>query len=115
MTVKTHVPERTCIGCREKAPRQALLRLRLSEDGTVVPDPKTAMTGRGAWIHPDLECLNLAERRRAFGRAFRVSTPLDVSLLRARIGHPTVSETDCVTLAEAEKMQKAGRKPMGTR
>jgi predicted RNA-binding protein YlxR (DUF448 family) len=41
-------------------------------DVTVVPDPRRRLPGRGAWIHPDRGCLQLAERRRAIGRALRL-------------------------------------------
>jgi predicted RNA-binding protein YlxR (DUF448 family) len=40
------------------------------------------MPGRGAWLHPDLDCLQLAERRRAFGRALRSSGTLETDALR---------------------------------
>ena len=38
----------------------------------VVPDPRRAHAGRGAWLHPDPACVELAQRRRAFGRALRL-------------------------------------------
>jgi predicted RNA-binding protein YlxR (DUF448 family) len=43
----------------------------------VVPDPEHRRPGRGAWLHPVVSCLDLAVRRRAFGRALRSSTPPD--------------------------------------
>ncbi|HEX7660819.1 MAG TPA: YlxR family protein [Pseudonocardiaceae bacterium] len=48
----------------------------------VVPDPRHRMPGRGAWLHPNLDCLRVAERRRAFPRALRVPGPLDVERVR---------------------------------
>ncbi|GAA3461880.1 YlxR family protein [Saccharothrix longispora] len=51
-------------------------------DGTVVPDTRRRLPGRGAWLHPDPGCLRNAEKRRAFPRAFRVQGPLDVEGLR---------------------------------
>ncbi|MDQ1747075.1 MAG: uncharacterized protein QOD07_1338 [Frankiaceae bacterium] len=43
------------------------------------------MPGRGAHLHLDPECLALAERRRAFGRALRAEGPLDATAVRAWI------------------------------
>jgi len=43
------------------------------------------LPGRGAHLHPTRECLELAERRRAFPRALRVSGPLGLDLLRTTI------------------------------
>ncbi|MFW2513600.1 YlxR family protein [Demequina sp. SO4-13] len=65
-----HVPVRTCIGCRRKASRSVLVRLAL-EDGRVVVDEHGSKQGRGAWLHPDPDCVALAFRRRQFGRALR--------------------------------------------
>jgi predicted RNA-binding protein YlxR (DUF448 family) len=68
-------PVRTCIGCREQVAKRELLRvtLRLDDNGqpAVVPDPEGTAPGRGAHLHPTTACLDLAERRRAFARAFR--------------------------------------------
>jgi len=68
-------PVRTCVGCRERAPKQELLRV-VAGDGTLVPDPAGRAPGRGAHLHPTPECLALALRRRAFVRALRVTDGL---------------------------------------
>ncbi|SDN18517.1 hypothetical protein SAMN05216355_101106 [Actinomyces ruminicola] len=81
-----HVPERTCIGCRGKAPRAQLLRLALTDSGELTVDARALMPGRGAWIHPDPACVDLAERRRAFGRALRLRGSPDVAPVRDWVG-----------------------------
>ncbi|GAA1696844.1 hypothetical protein GCM10009808_12800 [Microbacterium sediminicola] len=43
------------------------------------------MAGRGAWVHPNEECLAVALRRRAFVRALRVEGPLDTQALNHRL------------------------------
>ena len=71
---------RTCIATRERKPDIELLRVVLDpRDPTrLLADPGRRLPGRGAWITPDVTALELAEQRRAFGRAFRVSgTSLD--------------------------------------
>ena len=52
---------------------------------TLTPDPRGRMPGRGAHLHPDPECLALAERRRAFGRALRADGPLAATAVQAWI------------------------------
>ena len=64
-------PVRTCVGCRARASRSDLLRV-VAQDGALVIDERAALSGRGAWLHPSLECLDTALRRRAFARALRV-------------------------------------------
>ncbi|MEU0543173.1 YlxR family protein [Nocardia sp. NPDC005978] len=73
-------PVRTCVGCRKRELAADLLRVVATET-TVVPDPRRRLPGRGAWLHPLSACLNNAVRRRAFGRALRVSGHLDISAL----------------------------------
>ena len=78
-------PVRTCVGCRKRELAADLLRVvarsKEPEGYTIVPDPRRRLTGRGAWLHPTPGCLSRAERRRAFGRALRVSGHLDISAL----------------------------------
>ncbi|MFF9899739.1 YlxR family protein [Streptomyces longispororuber] len=77
-------PERTCVGCRERAAKSELLRI-VAIEGACVPDPRGTLPGRGAYVHPALVCLDLAVRRRAFPRAFRVQGPLDTAELRGNV------------------------------
>jgi predicted RNA-binding protein YlxR (DUF448 family) len=63
-------PVRTCIGCRQRSEKSALLRV-IQVDGQVVPDETGSQPGRGAWLHPTSQCCNEAVKRKAFGRALR--------------------------------------------
>jgi predicted RNA-binding protein YlxR (DUF448 family) len=82
---------RTCLGCRRRDDRSALLRVVAEWDDTgehfarVVPDPRLRLPGRGAWLHPTPECLDLALRRKAFGRALRVKARLELATVSAYI------------------------------
>ncbi|WP_369215196.1 YlxR family protein [Streptomyces flavofungini] len=87
MSGRTHArarPERTCVGCRERAAQSDLLRT-VEREGACAPDPSGTLPGRGAYVHPALVCLDLAVRRRAFPRAFRVRGPLDTEALRRAV------------------------------
>jgi uncharacterized protein len=59
-----------------------MLRLVAAGNG-IVPDPQARQPGRGAYLHPSLACFELAQRRRAFSRALRVSGSLDAAPLTA--------------------------------
>ena len=51
-----HIPQRTCVGCREVTSKRDLLRLVRTPDGVLV-DPSGKMNGRGAYIHANQACL----------------------------------------------------------
>ncbi|GHI87072.1 YlxR family protein [Streptomyces xanthophaeus] len=74
-------PERTCVGCRERAAKSDLLRIVAIGD-ECVPDARGTLPGRGAYVHPAVVCLDQAVRRRAFPRALRSAGPLDTEELR---------------------------------
>ena len=82
-------PVRTCLGCRARADTSALLRIvaSVSSDGVgeVVPDPSATLPGRGAWVHPTTTCIENAAKRRAFGRALRVTEALSTELLMTTV------------------------------
>jgi len=64
-------PIRTCVGCGARAAKSDLLRL-VAAGNNIVPDSAGRLPGRGAYLHPSLECLNRAQRRKALARALRV-------------------------------------------
>ncbi len=51
----------------------------------VVLDPKSTATGRGAHLHPNVRCFDLAVRKRAFGRALRSGAGLATTSLGEQI------------------------------
>jgi len=51
----------------------------------VVADPSAVLPGRGAWVHPTTECVETSIKRKAFGRALRVTSALDASKLLAAV------------------------------
>ena len=94
MSGRTHAracPERTCVGCRQRAAKTDLLRIVAIEDACV-PDLRGTLPGRGAYLHPAPFCLDQAVRRRAFTRALRAPGALDTKVLRQYVEQTTVAE-----------------------
>lgn len=84
---------RTCIGCRRTDSWSVLVRVVAVTDDPgaprVVPDPRHRLPGRGAWLHPDTDCLERAVRRRAFVRALRLQVGASLDVVVAYLdGHP---------------------------
>jgi len=50
-----HVPQRTCVGCREVLPKRRMIRIVRTAEGVQV-DPTSKMPGRGAYLHDRREC-----------------------------------------------------------
>ncbi|MFM7718373.1 MAG: YlxR family protein [Actinomycetota bacterium] len=73
-------PERTCVGCRRRAPKRTLLRVVAGADG---PRIDAAGPGRGAYLHPSKACLDEAIGRRTLARALRAEVSAEGA---ARLG-----------------------------
>jgi hypothetical protein len=65
-------PVRTCVGCRAKRPKGALVRIALGPDGVVSIDREgSAAPGRGAYVCPEEACIERATRSGALRRSLR--------------------------------------------
>ena len=56
---RRHLPQRTCVGCRQVLTKRELVRVVRSPEGVVV-DPTGRQPGRGAYIHNQRSCWELA-------------------------------------------------------
>lgn len=98
-------PVRTCIGCRQRANKSALVRI-IAAEGSAVVDFSAVGSGRGAWIHPNSECVSTAVKRRALGRALRtevIDTRDMVSMLTSTgpaVGEPHTNQTKAERLMD---------------
>lgn len=58
------IPMRQCVGCREMKPKRELIRvIRTSEDEILI-DATGKKNGRGAYICPNRECLEKADKNK---------------------------------------------------
>ena len=72
------IPQRQCMGCRERKAKREMIRVVRGTDGTVSLDFGGKMNGRGAYICPDMECLKKAIRSKALARSLEVTIPEEV-------------------------------------
>lgn len=50
-----HVPQRTCVGCRQTLAKRSLIRIVRTPEGLQV-DPTGKLSGRGAYLHDKYSC-----------------------------------------------------------
>jgi uncharacterized protein len=72
--------ERLCIATRTVRPVDEMIRFVADPNGTVVPDLKRRLPGRGVWVTARRRLVEEAVKRRAFGRGLKgnVNAPADL-------------------------------------
>ena len=63
--------QRLCAATGEATCIDSMIRFVLGPEGTVVPDVKRRLPGRGLWVTATRSALELAIRRKSFARGFR--------------------------------------------
>ena len=72
------IPQRQCMGCRERKEKRQLIRVVRKTDGSVCVDFSGKVSGRGAYICPNKACLNKALKSKSLERSLEVAIPEEV-------------------------------------
>ena len=72
------IPQRQCMGCRERKAKRELIRVVRTPEGNVNLDFGGKMNGRGAYICPNPECLKKVQKSKALERSLEVPIPDEV-------------------------------------
>jgi predicted RNA-binding protein YlxR (DUF448 family) len=72
------IPQRQCMGCRERKNKRDMIRVVRTTEGTVCLDFGGKMNGRGAYICPDPECLKKAQKAKSLERSLEVPIPEEI-------------------------------------
>lgn len=70
-----HVPQRTCVGCRQVLPKRTMVRLVRTMNGVQI-DPTGKLAGRGAYLHDRRECWERGLKG-ALGHALKITLTAD--------------------------------------
>ena len=97
-----HVPQRTCVGCREVLPKRKMVRIVRTAEGVQI-DPTGKLAGRGAYLHDRRDCWERGLIG-ALGHALKTSLKKDD---RARLEEfmnalPADAEADNVGLVSSQ-------------
>jgi predicted RNA-binding protein YlxR (DUF448 family) len=71
-----HIPQRSCITCREKKDKRDLVRL-VYNSKIVEIDPKGKKPGRGAYLCQKYDCWDIALRKNRLDQALRTNLSLE--------------------------------------
>ena len=71
---------RMCIATRESGTPETLLRFVAGPDGSVVPDLKRVLPGRGCWVKPSRDAVEKALAKKLFARALKADVKADPDL-----------------------------------
>ena len=72
------IPQRQCMGCRERKAKKELIRVVRTTEGTVMLDFGGKLNGRGAYLCPNPACLKKAQKAKALERSLEVQIPDEV-------------------------------------
>jgi uncharacterized protein len=75
-----HVPQRTCVACRQTSAKRQLVRVVRGVDGSVAIDPTGKRSGRGAYLCDSAECWQAALKRGILVRALKIDTMPEADL-----------------------------------
>ncbi|MEM6938617.1 MAG: RNA-binding protein [Pseudomonadota bacterium] len=73
-------PERKCIATAQVQPKHRLIRFVVAPDGTVVPDVRGKLPGRGIYVTAQAAALEQAIKKKAFGRAAKAQVKVPEGL-----------------------------------
>lgn len=71
---------RMCIVTRDSGSPETLIRFVAAPDGSIVPDLKRQLPGRGCWVTPRRDLLDKAVAKKLFARALKRDVKVDANL-----------------------------------
>lgn len=66
------IPLRTCVITKEKLPKQELIRIVRTPEGTVEIDLTGRMNGRGAYLKKDIEVFKKAQKAKTLNKILEI-------------------------------------------
>ena len=72
------MPVRMCVGCQEMKNKKEMIRVIKTPEGTFMLDATGKKNGRGAYVCPSEECLQLARKNKGLELSFKHAIPAEV-------------------------------------
>ena len=78
MPAQKKIPMRQCMGCNEHKPKKELIRIVRTPDGEVILDFTGKLSGRGAYICPQIQCFKKVRKSKRLDTNLGVHIPDEV-------------------------------------
>jgi len=88
-----HIPQRTCVACRQARPKGELLRIVRTPQSEVVVDVTGKAAGRGAYVCRTERCAEQAVKQKKLARALGI--PVGAELLERIKRAVAVAGSEC--------------------
>ena len=75
---KKKIPMRKCVACNENKPKKELIRVVRNTEGIVEVDLTGKINGRGAYICPDLDCLEKVKKSKRLSKTLEIEVPDEI-------------------------------------
>ncbi len=72
------IPVRQCIGCREKKPKNELVRIVKDKEQNIFLDRTGKANGRGAYICDSAECFSIVAKKKMLNKTFSMNVSDDI-------------------------------------
>ena len=72
------IPQRQCMGCRERKEKREMIRVVRSPEGEIGLDFRGKAPGRGAYICPKMDCLKRAIKAKSLERSLDTAIPEEI-------------------------------------
>lgn len=74
-----------CVACHRMRPKRELVRIVRLSGGEIKVDPTGKLSGRGAYVCPDVQCTETGLREHRIQHALEVGIPVDVAVELRRL------------------------------
>lgn len=73
------IPMRQCVGCGEMKSKKELLRIIKTAEDEILLDTTGKKNGRGAYICPNGDCLQMAIKAKGLERSLKTAIPKEIT------------------------------------
>ncbi len=78
MPAERKIPLRKCVGCGERKSKKELVRVVREDESVFSIDRTGKKNGRGAYLCPNIACLQIAHKKHLLERSFSCQIPEEI-------------------------------------